>query len=77
MEKQRKRNNESHISQIVVISLFIECFGVAAIFECSFLNFSIWWAKKKECSPFSTQEYVWWPRNAGENVTVLTGRWKI
>ena len=38
----RKRNNESQISQIVdVISLFIECFGVAAVFKGSFLNFNL------------------------------------
>ena len=44
MEKnnRRKRNNESHISQIVdVISLFVECFGVAAVFKGSFLNFNL------------------------------------
>ena len=38
----RKRNNESQISQIVdVISLFIECFGVAAVFKGGFLNFNL------------------------------------
>ena len=41
MEKQRKRNNESNISQIVVTSLYIECFGVAAVVECSFLSFNM------------------------------------
>ena len=41
-DNHRKRNNESHISQIVnVISLFIECFSGAAVFEGSFLNFSL------------------------------------
>ena len=41
-DNHRKRNNESHISQIVnVISLFIECFGVALVFEGSFLNFNL------------------------------------
>ena len=43
MKRQsQKRNNKSQISQVVdVISLFIECFGVAAVFEGSFLNFSL------------------------------------
>ena len=41
-DNHRKRNNESHISQIVnVISLFIECFGVTLVFEGSFLNFNL------------------------------------
>ena len=42
MEKNKEKEiTESHIGQIVVISLFIECFGVAAVFEGSFLNFDL------------------------------------
>ena len=42
MEKNKeKKKNESNISQIVVISLHIECFGVAAVAECSFLSFNL------------------------------------
>ena len=33
--------------------------------------------QRKQRSLFITHGYVWWGRNAGENVTALAGGWRL
>ena len=50
--------------------------SVTAVLEGSFPNFSLIYNKKQH-SLVITNQYVWYWRNAGDKVTLLTGGWRL